>query len=244
MRIKNNYILITCLAGCLLFPSCSSDNCIVGEGPMTTTTLSIADFTGIDLSTTTDVTINQGTSQRVEATGHPNIIELISANVSNGIWVIDLEGGCIQDFELSLDITVPNINQLRASSTGNIVVNDFSNQNVLTVDISSTGSLTLNRFEGISELDVSLSSTGDFIGNEDISTLDRVNVNVSSTGAYSAFAIRSPDYTINASSTGDSEITALNTLDVTISGTGDVSYKGMPLITQNITGTGDLIDAN
>jgi len=211
---------------------------------MTTTTLSIADFTGIDLSTTTDVTINQGTSQRVEATGHPNIIELISANVSNGIWVIDLEGGCIQDFELSLDITVPNINQLRASSTGNIVVNDFSNQNVLTVDISSTGSLTLNRFEGISELDVSLSSTGDFIGNEDISTLDRVNVNVSSTGAYSAFAIRSPDYTINASSTGDSEITALNTLDVTISGTGDVSYKGMPLITQNITGTGDLIDAN
>ena len=43
---------------------------------------------------------------------------------------------------------------------------------------------------------------------------------------------------------GDAEVRVANRLDVRISGSGDVFYKGQPEINDIITGSGDVIDAN
>ena len=176
---------------------------------------------------------------------HPNIIDLVSTTVSNGIWEIKFQNDdCIEDFQLSFVITVPNINQLTLSGSGDIGVNDFSNQSGLNIDVSGSGNFTLNNFEGITDLDINLGGSGNVSGNRDISTLGSLNVTNIGSGKYSGFAISANDCTVNSSGSGNCEITAQNTLNVTISGSGDVSYKGMPTITQNITGSGNLIDAN
>jgi len=49
---------------------------------------------------------------------------------------------------------------------------------------------------------------------------------------------------ITSTGIGDCEVNVIHILNVTISGVGNVYYKGNPTITSNITGLGQLIDVN
>lgn len=221
-----------------------TSNCTKGEGVITTKTLSIATFNGVDLGFASNVTINQGPSQKVEATGHPNIIDLVTTSVSNGIWFIGLSGTCQKEYELSIEITVPDISQLTLSGSGDLVANNFSNQSGLNVNLKGSGDITLNEFEGITNLDINLGGSGNLLGNNDILSLTTLNLINSGSGNYSGFKISSDDCTVNLSGSGNCELTARNTLNATIGGSGNIHYKGMPTITQNISGSGVLTDAN
>lgn len=251
MSFKKGLMYFTLLAGIFIFGSCEKNDemmtkdCIKGEGTITTSILPITSFQGIDAAMSSNVTIIQGTTQKVEATGHPNIIDLVSTTVSSGIWKITFKNDdCIEDFELSFMITVPSINQLTVSGSGDVTVNNFSNQSELKIDASGSGDLAFNSFEGITALDIKIGGSGNVSGNSDILSLESLNVVSIGSGNYSGFSVSANDCTVKTSGSGKCKITAQNTLNVTISGSGDVSYKGMPTITQNITGSGKLIDAN
>lgn len=224
---------------------CINGVTIQGEGPIVTRTLSIEDFKGINASGRTNITISQGNTQEVTATGQANIIEAITTDVNNNVWNIGLKGPCGYNYnELSINITVPYINKIESGGINTILVNDFNNQTELDLDLGGSGSLTLNAFEGITTLDFSVGGTGSFTANEDITTLNTLKINQSGNFKYSGFNISVDDCTIIAGGTGTTEVKVQNSLDVNISGTAIVRYKGNPTITQNISGTGQLIDAN
>ena len=250
MNLKNAIILISIFIGLISFTSCEGDDnpapgCIKGEGTVTTSTLSVAEFSGIELAISSNVTINQGATQKVEATGHPNIIDKIITSVSNGVWKIDFEDGCYEDFELSIEITIPSINQLDVSGSGDLLVNNFSNQTgELSADINGSGNITLNDFEGITNFDASLTGSGSFTGNSDIASLETFSLTISGSGEYLGFEISSDDCVVNSLGSGNSELTAQNSLNVTLTGSGDVSYKGSATLTSNVTGSGRVIDRN
>ncbi|MCG8328727.1 MAG: DUF2807 domain-containing protein [Chitinophagales bacterium] len=250
MTFKNFLIFFTLSTALLLASSCNKDDdnapdtgCIKGEGTITTTTLSVADFTGVDLAFSSNVIVNQGSPQKVEATGHPNIIELIKTGVSDNIWTIALENGCYEDYELSVEITVPNINYLGLSGSGNLSINDFTDIAKLEASLNGSGNVDINNFNGTTEFDISLSGNGDFTANKNI-TLETLNLTNLGSGNFSGFEISTDNCTVNSAGSGDCEVFVQSALDVTISGSGNVSYKGMPTITQEITGSGQLIDAN
>ncbi|CAM1345017.1 GIN domain-containing protein [Tenacibaculum amylolyticum] len=276
--IYKKLLLVLVVVVSLGFNSCSSDgtsnsidgtNCTVtGEGTMVTQVLNLSNFSGINVSIAGNVTISQGATQNVEVIGQANIIAALSTSVSNNFWNIGFEGNCSYNYnELTINITVPNINQIELSGASDIVVNDFNNQNnQLMLDLTGTGTLTLNNFEGITSIDyissgnvktninkpistlntmdVTISGTGDLSINEAGIMLDNLNISLIGDGDYKGFKIVTEDCTVTTTGTGNAEVFANNTLKVTISGTGNVSYKGAPTITQNITGTGQLIDAN
>ena len=248
MMIKREFILYAFLVGLLSFSSCdeNNSNCLEGEGTITTSILDVENFTGIASLTSSNVTINQGTTQKVEATGHPNIIEIVSTSVSSGIWEIrlDQQNKCLTDFELSFAITVPTINHLTLSGSGDVVVNNFSNQNNLTITSGGSGSMTLKEFEGITNLEVTLTGSGDFSGRNAISTLELLNLIHSGSGDYLGYEISSNRATVTSLGSGDCQLTVQDTMDVRITGSGDVLYKGMPVITENITGSGRLRSTN
>jgi hypothetical protein len=237
-------MIYTSLIGCTEDNDVTSSNCIKGESTITTQILPVANFNGIDLTISNNVTVKQGSTQEVKAIGHPNIIDKITTSVSNNLWEIRLENDCYEDYELSIEITVPNINRLELSGSGDILVNDFINQNDLNLKISGSGNIDLNEFEGITNIDIILSGSERFKVNNDISTLNTLGLTNSGSGKYVGFAISSNDCTINSSGSGNNELKAINSLNVTISGSGSVFYKGTPSITQNVTGSGNLIDAN
>ena len=265
MMHKKQSVLFVLALGFIFISSCGIGDCIKGEGSITTSTLSVADFSGIDLAFSSDVIIKQGTPQKVEATGHPNIIDKISTSVSNDIWTIEFEKGCYNKFELSLEITVPDLNSLVVNGSGDVEVHDFLNQNgLLVIDVNGSGNVTLGDFEGKSELEAFLSGSGDVnLGNftglsqfdVDINgsgelvaernfSVEDLTIRNSASGDFLGFNISADNCVIKAVGSGNCELTAGNALDVTIGGSGDVFYKGNPSISQDINGSGDLINAN
>lgn len=241
--IKIQKAVIAVLILVALVTACKEEDIVVGEGPVVTQTLAVDAFTGVNLATVANITIIQGSTQEVKAIGYANIIANIKTDVTDNVWDTELEG-TNRNLNLSLEITVPNINRVVASSTGSIVIEDFVDQTALGLEASSTGSITLNRFEGITALSSVASSTGSITANSDIETLEELQLNVSSNSTFNGFPINSDDCNVTCSGNGKARIVANNSLNVNMSGNAQVFFRGNPTITQNISGNGMLIDAN
>lgn len=96
------------VAVALLSQSCTKDYFrIEGMGRVTTETLHIDEFSAIRLEGADNVDISYGTVQKVEVTGHPNIISRIKTQVRNGKWVMGLENGNYGNYELKYNLTLP-----------------------------------------------------------------------------------------------------------------------------------------
>ena len=252
MTIKKILTLLFLSIGLLLVSSCKNDENIInngctitGEGAVLTKTLNLSDFNKIQLSISGNVTITQGTTQSVDVIGQTNIIDGLNTNVTNNTWNIGFNGNCGYSYnDLTINITVPNIHQVKISGSGNVTINDFTNQSELALNISGSGYISLNNFEGITDLSTVISGSGNVTANKDISTLTSSTINISGSGKYKGYVLSSDTGSVRVSGSGLVEITVNNTLDATVSGSGNLYYKGTPTVTQNITGSGQLIDAN
>ncbi len=244
MKTKN-ISKIAILASCLFLFSCGTESiCTKGQGTIETRTLSLSDFSGVDLSESGSVTISQGSTQEVKVTGHPNILDRLETDVSNGVWDINLKRGCYRSYSLSVEITVPNLDMVAVRGSGDIKVNDFSNQHDLDLNISGSGSIELNTFDGLQNLDVRVSGSGDISGLETINSVQRLDMKFSGSGNYNGYPIASDDCEIKISGSADCFVTVHNTLNVNISGSGNVFYKGSPSVNQHISGSGKVRKTN
>ncbi|MGI9549739.1 MAG: GIN domain-containing protein [Aurantibacter sp.] len=196
---------------------------IVGEGSVITETLAIADFNSIVNLQGINVNISQGQTQVVTATGQSNIINKIVPIVSDNTWTVVLEEGCYSNVELTIDITIPTLDQVTSRSSGGI---------------------NINGFEGVQDLTIESMGSGHIIGNSNFESLINLEVVNRGSGNIVLYPLEANDCTIISAGSGNNFVYARNTLNVTLSGSGNVSYKGSPTITQTISGSGTLIDDN
>lgn len=223
----------------------SNPDSVEGKGAIITRTLSVANFNKVDLAMATNITIKQGSSQEVKAIGQANIIDLISTSVSSDMWKITTKKDVnVRNYKLSFEITVPNLDKLLISGSGNAMVEDFKNQRNLTMEITGSGKIAFNKFEGIKLLNLLLKGSGSITANKDIVSLTNLSVIISGSGDYNGFPISTDDNIVKISGAGNVKLTANKTLKVTISGSGNVNYKGNPTITKNISSSGGIINAN
>jgi hypothetical protein len=241
-----NLSIVAILIASLSFTSCDKEViCTDGDGAIITKTLSIADFTGIDLEEAGDVIISQGATQEVVVTGHSNIVNKLKTDVSGDIWKIDLGRGCFDNYELTIMVTVPDLETVRLSGSGNITVNDFTGQNNdLELDISGSGEMFLNTFNSPNNLNVNISGSGAITFYEEITGVNKLDLRISGSGEFYGFLVNADECKIKVSGSGDCEVSVNDELDVNISGSGNVYYKGNPTLTQHISGSGTLINAN
>lgn len=238
--IKISFILVTCT-----LISCQKDYIYIkGEGPITTKSLDIANFSGLDLAEAANVVISQGSEQEVTVTGHANILDRIEERVSGDIWSIELEKGRYKDYELTVNVTVPNINAIYLSGSGQISVNDFTNQNDLVLDLSGSGRIDLNTFSGTEKMDIDISGSGTITGYNKLTSLKEVNIDINGSGGYNGFPVMSDVYKINISGSGTCQVSARNALEVTVKGSGIVYYRGNPSIMDHTNRAGSIINAN
>lgn len=249
--MKNVHIILMLLGGLLLI-GCQNANLFPdlfdckhkGEGEIVSRNIEVSDFSGVELSSSTDAVIIQSDEQRLVFIGHSNIIDRITTEVSNGVLDIDFMSGSYCDYELAVEIYTPAIKYVSASSSSDVVVEDFIGQTELELEASSSGNITINKFEGISRLVATAKSSGDIVANEDILSVENLIVNVSSSGDFDGFPIHSDNCIVDASSSGDASVYAGSTLDVSVSSSADVFYKGTPFVTQDVSSSGAIVNAN
>ena len=201
--MKNNQIVIVAIiiAG-LMAQSCEKmSNQIEGIGTITTNTLQLDEFTKIKAEGADDVIISYGPVQEVKVTGHPNIISRVQTEVSNGTWTIELERGSYGPYELTYYITIPTIEGVRNTGSGNVTVSD---------PIS----------------------------------VDRMEISLIGSGGFYGFPLTASRCQADISGSGNCEITVKENLDVVVDGSGSVYYKGSPIIHEDITGSGRVVDTN
>ena len=100
--------LIVTLA--FLSQSCTKEySRIEGIGTVSTETLDLDEFSAIRLEGADNVDISYGTVQKVEVTGHPNIISRIKTDVRSGKWDMGLEDGNYGNYQLKYSLTLPRL---------------------------------------------------------------------------------------------------------------------------------------
>ncbi|MBK9014230.1 MAG: DUF2807 domain-containing protein [Saprospiraceae bacterium] len=225
-------------------PSCVPDddgwfgNCQQGEGPEVERVLDMPDFTGVKLSCEAKVFITQGDVFEVVAVGEENVIEELELDVRDDTWDIEFDD-CMKDYDLEIYITMPTIEYLGVSGSGEIRGDNFFTVQDIVLRVSGSGGICLGLYA--EEMDGKISGSGEV---ELEGEAERLDFDISGSGDLKAFNMPVEKADIAISGSGDASVQVLEVLDVRISGSGNVYYKGYPVINSNISGSGDVVDSN
>jgi hypothetical protein len=244
MRTTFGFLIIAIIAS-LSFTSCVKDLvCKDGEGGIETRTFDLDPFQGIILEESAYVTIKQSDTQKVTVTGHQNILDRLKQDVEGSIWEIDLGRGCFDDYELKIDIEIPDLKRILLSGSGDIIVDDFDEQGDLDILISGSGYIKLGSFSGTEEVNVSIPGSGEVYASSDFPDLKDLDLNIPGSGEFQGYNMVTDNCDVTISGSGDVYVYVTEYLKVLITGSGDVHYRGDPDIDVTITGSGDVINDN
>lgn len=195
-------------------------NCINGEGNIISMTRDIQTFNTIEKSSIIDLTVRRSETESLIIRTQENVQESVITNFNDNRLEIKLESGCYNNTDIEVILETAIFEQLIVSGTGDVNVEGFDNLAELTIDKSSTGELRL-------------------VGSTEV-----LNLTMSGTGDVKAFSFITDRCLLTKTGTGTLEITVNTSIDGTMSGTGDLRYKGDPTISLDKPGTGEIIDAN
>ncbi len=229
------YRLLALVLMAAVLAACSTT---VGSGKVVTETRTVGEFASVSLRCSADVVIVQGTPQAVSIEGEDNIIPLVETNVSNKTLIVDFKMNSVisRHKDLVVHITVPNIDSVQTTGSGNIQMDQWSASNV---ELESTGSGDIH----IGNIQAD-SLTSRQTGSGDI-TIDggkttNQKVTTSGSGAYNGAKLESSSTDAKSTGSGDITVWAVNNLTATTSGSGDIGYYGSPQVSEHSSGSGDV----
>lgn len=247
MKTQKHYFLFTAFLA-LMLVACSqfdaSNDCINGEGAIIEQEVIIEDFSSVNLASSFNVVITQGETQKIVVRGQQNIIDSLNTKVSDNQWTACLKPGCYSVFNLTVYVTLPAIDKISVTGSGNIELQDFNQQNDLTVVIAGSGNITMNDFASAENLYASLKASGDFYANENVDCFKNMEVKCTGSGNFNGYNIKTNRCEAETMGSGKCFVSASDKLKATISGSGDIYYRGNPEITSSIIGSGKLVPAS
>ena len=257
---KLKIFAVAILTFSLVFTSCQKSFFgIYGEGDIIEKTLELDDLNEIINIGAIDIVISQGDTQKVVAVGHGNIIDRLETAVQNDTWKVKLERGNYRNYELTIYITVVELENIVIIGSGDVSIGKFKNLSNLDIEITGSGDIVSDSLIGES-IDINIIGSGnvDLITianslNSSITGSGDINISGETTnqtcdiigsGDYNTFKLESDNCDIKIAGSGDAKINTQNSLDINIAGSGDIYYIGNPNINVNISGSGSVINMN
>ena len=234
--IKLSFLLLFISTFSVLSFAQNWGNGVKGKGEIVSKELNLAKFTGVELSTSGDVILTKGATQKVRVEAQQNIIDLLNTEISKGIWDIEFTKNVSNYKSLKIYITIPTLTKVGISGSGNIsTTNAFKNADDLFVFVSGSGNL---------DLDVSAKSTKTKLSGSGNIMLkgasDYQEIKISGSGNIKAYDFEVEEADVTISGSGECRVHVTQKLNARISGSGDITYRGDPSIRANVTGSGDV----
>lgn len=227
---------IVYVAAMLLLAACGV-GLVIGSGNSTSEERKIANVDGVVMSFVGDLRITQGDEEKLVITADDNVLPLITTEVRDGVLTIGSKSsvGLQATTKLQYDLTVRDLNSLRLTGAGNASVDGLKTDD-LRLAITGAGNLSVQNLDA-SSLDVALNGLGSMEVSGDVA---RQEVSMTGAGSYSAGDLRSGAADVLIAGLGSATVWAVETLDATISGAGNIDYYGDPVVTQEVTGLGNI----
>jgi len=201
----------------------------------------LAAFSEISLRIPAKLHLEQGSSQSVEIVAKSSTLDEVITEVKNRELVIRFKTKNLlwKDFEsgkIEIYITVPDIDALTVSGSGDIINDGAIKSRILTLNLSGSGSILLNDLV-TERLKANVSGSG----NIDVAgpkAAQDLSVNLSGSGNFKGKDLETADATVRIAGSGNAEIYCTNSLIARILGSGNILYKGNPRIDQSVGGSG------
>lgn len=204
------------LSGCMFIPDRPAT--VVGSGNVTSETREATGITSISLDGSENVNVKFGQTESVVITGEDNIIFLIETNVQNHQLVIKTKPQMtyVAKKPITVDVTVVSLEGIALNGSGNIQVSGYSGSS-LTVGLNGSGNITLD------------------------GTTDEVKITLDGSGHILADRLHAKTATAAVNGSGNITLFASDSLDATVSGSGNIRYSGNPAnVRRNISGSGSI----
>jgi hypothetical protein len=186
-----------------------------GSGVPATQSRDVSAFDSVELAGGNNVVIHVGGDQSVVVKADDNLLSHVTTKVQSSTLVVgNTPGSLTTKSPMSVVVTVPTLSELTLAGGGNMVVDGIKAES-LTVTLSGSGNVTGS---GDAEsLGVTLSGSG--------------NAWFTQLVADKAHAV--------LSGSGNIFVTASESLDASVPGSGTINYAGNPLhVTKSVTGSG------
>ena len=208
-------LLIPATVAALALAGCS----IGDDGPQTTQTRDVTDFTRIDNDASVDLELHVGERQSVQVRAGEKVIDDVGVEVRDGTLHVTFDHDGFGGGDVVVEATVPELTGIHASGSGDI---DADGIDADAFEVRSDGSADIALEGTAGQLAVELDGSGD----ADLADL----------------AARAARVAVRGS--GDVDVRADGRLEVDVDGSGDVRYHGDPALTQRVDGSGDLTRAD
>jgi Putative auto-transporter adhesin, head GIN domain len=207
------------LATTISMTACEKDR-ITGSGSVKTEERTLTGFTKVSTSGSTNVFITKGAAFNITVKAYENLIPYLETEVVNGTLEIHYkENTNVKNVNSEVYVTLPVLTATYISGSANIETDGIFNGSTLEASISGSGNITF-----------------------DAGTYDELNYSSSGSGNLKAFGVTTKHSDISISGSGNAETMATESLNVRISGSGTVYYKGDPeTVDTEISGSGKVI---
>lgn len=233
--------IIVIVLTALLFGSCHLDyNSIKGSGNITTENRTISEkFTGIDVSSAIEVTIEQADKTEVIVEADDNLQNTIKIEVKNGKLVISNESFInIRNGTRKVIVTLPVIENLEASSAATITNINTLKGNQVYIKSSSAATINLDSIE-MDAID-SNSSSGSTIKLKGLSM--KLEATASSGSSIKCFRLFTNTVIADASSGSDIQVHPIVSLRAEASSGSSINYDVAPKTINQKTSSGGSIN--
>ncbi|MBC7904620.1 MAG: DUF2807 domain-containing protein [Gemmatimonadaceae bacterium] len=221
--------LLFVLIAAMLFSSCDvvmqHNERVKGNGNLAKTTRSINGFTGIDNRGSIDVVISQG-DFKIEVEAEENLMEYIETEVRNGVLEVSFQDNIniSTHQDVVVYVTAPTLNSVTTNGSGDIKTEGkIKSSEPVTVYVSGSGNINVDLNAPSVKTEIHGSGNITIAGE----TKD-LESDVHGSGDIRAYELKAENVKSGVHGSGNTDVFASVSIDASISGSGNVKYKGSP----------------
>ena len=199
-------------------------------------TRDVDDFSAVSFAVAGKLILKQGNTFSVVLEGDQDLLELIETTVKNGRLSIKREDWHFRmDKKVTAYVTMPVIEGLSVSGSGNLVSDGSLKCDELDLNVSGSGTIELENLSA-GEVDAGISGSGTIRLNG--SGAGEGTLSISGSGSFAGEDFKFGELSVSISGSGNCRCSVTADLVAQVSGSGDVYYAGNPRVDVRVSGSG------
>jgi hypothetical protein len=201
----------------------------------------VGPFSKISLRISAKVYVEQGDKQSVKVVAEPETLEKIITEVKDRTLNIRFPNDNIfrrwDPGKIEIYITVPEVDALNVSGSGDIVSDDI-NTRILDLIVSGSGNIKIEKLSA-EKVNSNVSGSGNIKIIEG-GVASELSVRISGSGNVDARGFEANNVSVQTSGSGNCSVVSNGEIKARISGSGNVYYSGNPAIDSSVSGSGSV----